>query len=75
MRLMVVVHAGAAGHRGQAVTIKVLSDGYVWPGMEDMVRQFVRACLLCVKTRGGKCSPTPRERREKFRSLLWASLF
>ena len=49
-RLMVVAHAGAAGHRGQQTTMQALTVRYVWPDMKQQVWQFVRACLLCLKT-------------------------
>jgi hypothetical protein len=58
-RLLVIAHAGAAGHRGQTVTLQVLRAKFIWPNMEQQVRQFVRGCLLCCKTRAGTVVPPP----------------
>ena len=52
-RMMVISHAGVAGHRGQKVTLRDLALRFVWPKMAEQVRQFVKRCLLCCKTRGG----------------------
>jgi transposase InsO family protein len=58
-RLMVIAHAGAAGHRGQTVTLQGLRAKFMWQNMEEHVRQFVRGCLLCCKTRAGTVIPPP----------------
>ena len=58
-RLMVIAHAGAGGHRGQATTIEQLERVFVWPGMRNQIKQFLSACLLCCKTRGGGMTPPP----------------
>ena len=58
-RLIVVAHAGAAGHRGQTVTLQGLRAKFVWTNMEEHVRQFVRSCLLCCKTRAGTVDTQP----------------
>ena len=57
--LMVIAHAGATGHRGQKVTLRDLERRFVWPEMAAQVRQFVRRCLLCCKTRGWTVIPPP----------------
>ncbi len=59
IRLLVIAHAGAAGHRGQQVTERDLKARFVWPQLGAQVRAFVAKCLLCCKTRGGKVVPPP----------------
>ena len=54
-----VAHAGAAGHRGQEVTLRGLRAKFIWPNMEEQVREFVRKCILCCKTRAGTVVPPP----------------
>ena len=58
-RITVVAHAGAAGHRGSDVTQKLLRDRFYWPEMTEEVNSFLRGCLLCAKTQGGKVKPRP----------------
>jgi hypothetical protein len=58
-RIMVVAHAGAAGHRGQRATLTLLRQRFHWPGMERDAREMVASCLLCAKTRGGQVQPRP----------------
>ena len=58
-RIMVVAHAGAAGHRGSDVTQNLLRDRVYWPGMTEEVHTFLNGCLLCAKTQGGKVKPRP----------------
>lgn len=63
LRLMVVAHAGAAGHRGVNVTVQLLERQFFWPTLEADVQTFVRQCILCVKTRGGRMVPRPLGRQ------------
>ena len=58
-RLLVIAHAGVAGHRGQMVALQALRAKFVWQNMEQQVRQFVRNCSLCCKTRAGTVVPPP----------------
>ncbi|KAJ8558819.1 hypothetical protein ON010_g8630 [Phytophthora cinnamomi] len=53
-RLCVVAHAGAAGHRGVAATLKHLNDVFIWDGMDESVRNFVDGCLHCMRVDGTK---------------------
>ena len=57
IRLMLVGHAGAAGHRGIRATQEAVTTRFWWPGARGEVDQFVRQCLLCVKSRGGRDDP------------------
>ena len=38
---------------------QVLRAKFIWQNMEQQVRQFVRECLLCCKTRAGTVVPPP----------------
>ena len=58
-RLLVIAHAGAAGHRGQRVTERDLKARFIWSELAQQVSEFVRQCLLCCKTRGGGGCPAP----------------
>ena len=58
-RIMVVAHAGAAGHRGIVTTMALLRGRFAWKTMESDVQALIRGCLLCVKTRGNKVVPRP----------------
>jgi hypothetical protein len=59
IRLMLVGHAGAAGHRGIRATQEVVTARFWWPNARCEVDKFVRQCLLCVKSRGGGMVPRP----------------
>ena len=56
-RLLIVAHAGAAGHRGIRPTIRQLEQRFFWESLRRDVQTFVRGCLLCMKTRGGGIIP------------------
>ncbi|CAM9997209.1 unnamed protein product, partial [Chrysoparadoxa australica] len=58
MRLMVVAHTGASGHRGIAATLLKLKD-YYWASMQADVKQFIQACLSCKDTGRGDKIPRP----------------
>ena len=59
VRLVVIAHKGAAGHRGQKVTLRDLQRRFIWPDLAEQVRGFVLRCLLCCKTRGRTVVPPP----------------
>ncbi|CAM9877797.1 unnamed protein product, partial [Chrysoparadoxa australica] len=58
MRLMVVAHSGAGGHRAHAATLAKLGD-YKWTTMEADVRKFVKDCLNCKDMGKGMKVPRP----------------
>lgn len=59
LRLCVIVHSSAAGHRGAAVTENALRSKFYWSTLSSDVRAFVRACIHCVSTTGGERIPHP----------------
>lgn len=46
-RIMVVVHCGAQGHRGEAAMVALLSDRFFVVNLSKKVSQLVRSCLIC----------------------------
>lgn len=49
-RILVIAHAGAAGHRGTRTTLKRIRKRFWWPHCRDDVRTFLQQCLVCCKT-------------------------
>ncbi|RHY91839.1 hypothetical protein DYB35_013400 [Aphanomyces astaci] len=52
--LLVIAHAGAMGHRGQAATRAALTGTYSWRNVTEDVALFVRQCLKCMCVGNGK---------------------
>ena len=48
MRLLVIAHAGAAGHRGVEATLARFENNFVWKGMREDVTAFIRSCIHCI---------------------------
>lgn len=59
LKLLVLSHCGALGHRGKTTTESVLREYFVWDGMADHVATFVSSCLHCIITRTGEVVPRP----------------
>jgi hypothetical protein len=59
LRLCIVAHQGAAGHRGVDTTFGWLVTYFIWENMRRSVETFVRCCLHCVRVRGGGRVPRP----------------
>ena len=59
LKLCIGAHQGAAGHRGMNATVSAISARFTWPAMAKDVNAFVRSCLHCLPTRGGKMIPRP----------------
>lgn len=57
-RLCVISHAGRSGHRGETVTLKAIARLFIWDGIQEDVKQFVRKCLHCLRT-DGTVQPRP----------------
>jgi hypothetical protein len=58
MRICVVAHAGAAGHRRLDATMKSVSDMFDWTSLKADVKNFVTACLHCMVV-DGESIPRP----------------
>ncbi|KAH7462147.1 Gag-Pol polyprotein [Phytophthora ramorum] len=66
MRLCIVSHFGAAGHRGLLTILTALKQRFVWSGIDEDVKYVVHKCLHCASTRGGL--PVPRLLGEALRA-------
>jgi len=58
LTLLVIAHAGAMGHRGQAATKDALAEVFTWRGMAEDINLFVGHCLQCM-TVGTGTVPRP----------------
>lgn len=59
LRLCIVAHQGAAGHRGIDTTTHWLTERFWWPSINRDIAIFCRTCLQCQYARGGKTVPRP----------------
>lgn len=59
LRLCIIGHTGAAGHRGREATAKTLSTFYSWSTLHEDVSMFVKACIHCISTVGVEKVPRP----------------
>jgi hypothetical protein len=44
---MEAVHCLESGHPGNNATIKYLRQMFIWPGLDEDVKQFIRECIVC----------------------------
>jgi hypothetical protein len=58
-RILIVAHCGIGGHRGVASTTRVLQQYCSTRGLRSKVLDFMKLCLLCLQTKGGKIIPRP----------------
>lgn len=58
-RILIVAHCGIGGHRGVASTTRVLQQYCSTRGLRTKVLHFMKLCLLCLQTKGGKVIPRP----------------
>ena len=59
LRICVVAHAGAAGHRGLDATLLAIESQFTWENVKDDVYLFLSGCLHCVKLRDRHVIPRP----------------
>lgn len=59
LRLAIVAHTGAAGHRGAQATKDVLARFFVWSTLDEDITLFVKSCIHCLSTTGGETVPRP----------------
>lgn len=59
LRLAVIAHTGAAGHRGRKATETALTSHYSWTTLSEDIGLFVRSCIHCLSTTGGETVPRP----------------
>ena len=58
-RLFIISHCGAQGHRGEETMLSHLRDIFSIAHVEQLVRKFLRSCLICLQTKGGRVIPRP----------------
>ncbi|GMF60896.1 unnamed protein product [Phytophthora fragariaefolia] len=59
LRICIVGHFGAAGHRTVDVTLKAIAEKFVWVDMTTDVKHFVARCLHCASVSVGPPFPRP----------------
>ncbi|KAH9185665.1 hypothetical protein AeNC1_012358 [Aphanomyces euteiches] len=59
IRIMILAHCGAAGHRGIDSTTQTISERYFWTDMASDVTRFCKQCFHCQKSAAGKVIPVP----------------
>lgn len=59
LRLYIAAHQGLGGHRSADTTLAWLQQHFIWPRMRDDVRTMARACLHCLRSKGGKAVHRP----------------
>lgn len=59
VRLLIIAHAGPAGHRGSESTATMLEEGFTWTGLRQDTADFVAGCLFCVLSKTGTKVPRP----------------
>ena len=47
-----------AGHPGQDKTLDIITRNYWWPAVQQDVRQYVRTCGTCQRTKTYPARPT-----------------
>ncbi|CDF38803.1 unnamed protein product [Chondrus crispus] len=57
LRLCVIAHTNAAGHRGSRTTEHVMCKAYHWSTQSADIGEFVKACIHCLSTTGGGKMP------------------
>lgn len=63
MRLLTIAHAGSEGHRGIDATRNALKGQFWWTDIDEDVKAFNNACLLCVLSKSGNRVPRPLSSR------------
>ncbi|POM76542.1 Hypothetical protein PHPALM_6209 [Phytophthora palmivora] len=59
LRLCIVAHCGAQGHRGQHAMIAHLRRIFSIDHITAIVTAFLKKCVLCLHSKGGKIVPRP----------------
>jgi len=59
IRIMVIAHAGTAGHKGIEITKMTLKKEFYWKTLNEDIEKFIQECLHCLTTTGGQKIPRP----------------
>lgn len=59
LRLSIIAHTGAAGHRGRDATEQALANRFQWSTLPEDIALFTKSCIHCLSTTGGETVPRP----------------
>ncbi|KAH7467435.1 Transposon Ty3-G Gag-Pol polyprotein [Phytophthora ramorum] len=59
LRLFIIAHCGAQGHRGHAAMVEHLRRLFAIEKLNTLASTFVRQCRLCLHSKGGNIIPRP----------------
>lgn len=59
LKILILSHCGALGHRGKDATESVIREIFIWKGLTSDVSSFVHGCLHCISTRTVEVVPRP----------------
>ena len=59
LKLLVIAHCGASGHRGRDATLSILKENFSWKMMDEDCSEFVALCLHCLTGKTGHKIPRP----------------
>lgn len=59
LKLLVIAHCGAGGHRGIDSTKSTVSELYFWKTISEDCKDFVKSCLHCLIAKSGLKIPRP----------------
>lgn len=57
LRLCIIAHTSASGHRGRKATESALQANYDWKTLFADVMAFIKSCTHCCSTTGGEKMP------------------
>ena len=63
-----------AGHGGTAKTTELLQRTYYWPHRRDMIKQYVKNCDTCERTKVVRHSPYGQMKPNEAQNRLWKSI-
>ena len=59
LRICIVAHTGAAGHRGKSPTLLTIQERFFWDTPKFDVHTFLSSCIHCISTTRGHKEPRP----------------
>ena len=54
LKVLVVSHCGAMGHRGRDATESIVRENFQWASITIDVHEFVQGCIHCISSRSGE---------------------
>ena len=59
LRVCIIAHTGPSGHRGYNTTVHNIEKEFIWSTVREDVDKFLKACIHCISTKGGRREPRP----------------